>query len=61
MDTYNWTYDGFKKKIVQVRKKHFFNDLASPTFIGERVIVTESRRNTGAIVATNLAFIGATK
>lgn len=37
------------------------DDLISPTFIRERVIVTDTKRNLEAIGATNLAFTGATK
>lgn len=61
MDTYNLTYDELQKIIVQARKKHFLDDLTSSTFIRERVIVTNTRRNMNVIVAANLAFIGIIK
>lgn len=43
MDTYNLTYDELQKNIVKARKKKFPNDLKSPTFIRERVIVMDTR------------------
>lgn len=61
MDTYNLSYDELQKKIVQACKKNFPDDLASPAFIRESVIVTNTRKNPNAIVITNLAFIGAEK
>lgn len=59
--TYNLSYDELQKNIVQERKKYFPDDLSSPTFIRESVIMTDTRRNLGAIATTNLAFTGATK
>lgn len=61
MDTYILNYDEFQKNIVQARKKHFLDDLTSPTYIRERVIVMDTRRNPKGIVATNLAFTSDTK
>ena len=61
METYNLTYDKLQKKIVEATNKHFLDDLTSPAFIGERVTVTHTKRNLGAISATKLAFAGATK
>lgn len=58
---YDLTYDELHKNIVQVRKKHFLDDLAYPSFIRERMIVTGTRINTGSIVVTNLAFTSALK
>jgi len=61
MDTYNLTYEELHKNIVQVRKKHFLDDLASVAFIKEKVIVTNTIRNPRAIATANLAFAGASK
>lgn len=58
METYNMTYDELHKNIVKSKKKRFPDDLASPTLIKERVIVTNTRRNQSTISTTNLAFIG---
>lgn len=59
MDMHNLTYDKLQKNIVQAKKKHFPNNLASLVFIRERVIVTETRRNPGTITAAKMAFAGA--
>lgn len=61
MDTYNLTYNETQKKIVQVRKKYFSEDLTSLVFIRERVIVIYTMINPKAIVAAKLAFTSATK
>jgi len=59
MDTYNLTYNELQKNIIQVRKKHFPNYLASLAFIRERVIMMDTGKNPGAIFIANLAFTGA--
>lgn len=61
IDTYNLTYDEILKNIANVRKKHFLDNLTSPTFVRERVIMTNTKRDPGAIFVTNLASVGATK
>lgn len=61
MYMYNLTYDELRKNIVKLRMKHCLDDLASPTFIRERVIITNTKRNTGGIFTANLAFMSATK
>ena len=55
MDTYNLTYDDPQKNIIQARKKHFSDDLTSPTLIGEGVIMTNTRKNLNATATSNLA------
>lgn len=58
---YNSSYYGLQKNIVQSCKKHFLDDLTSPGFIRERVIVAYTRKNPNAIFRTNLAFTSAEK
>jgi len=60
METYNFTYEELKKKIVQARKRHFLDNLASSTFIRESMIVTYTRRNLGVVVASKLTLASAT-
>lgn len=45
MDMYIVTYDEIQKNILQERKKQFLYKLMYPTFIRERVIVTDTKRN----------------
>lgn len=60
MDTYNLSYDELQKNIVQACKKNFLDDLALPTFIRERVIMVDTRKNPNSIVTSNFAFTSAT-
>lgn len=60
MDIYNFLYDELQKNIVHVCKIHCLDDLASPTFIRERVIMADTRRNTKVIPSANFAFVGVT-
>lgn len=59
MDLYNLSYNEFQNKIVQARRKNFFYNHTSLTFIKERVIVADIRKNLNAIFKPNLAFAGA--
>lgn len=61
MDMYNMTYEKLQKKIVQERRKHFPNDLASPAFIKERVIVTYTRINPNSISTINFSLTSVAK
>jgi len=59
MDVYNLSFDEFQNKIVQARRNHFLDDHAPPTFIRERVIVANTKKNPNVIIIANLAFAGA--
>lgn len=61
MDIYSLTYNELQKKIVQESKKHFPNDLTHLAFIKEKVIMMNTKNNSEAIAATNLAFTRASK
>ena len=58
MDMYNLTYDELQKNIVQVRKKHFLDDLTSPALIRERGMWQTPEKNISVIAIANLAFVG---
>lgn len=60
MDVYNLSFDEFQKRIVQAGSKHFPNDHASPAFIKERVIVSDTRKHPTTVVETSLAYARAT-
>lgn len=51
----------FKERLYKKGRNIFLDDLASPTFIRERVIVANIRRNKSSIVVTNLDFTGSNK
>ena len=61
MDTNNIFYDELTRDIVQAHKKHFLDDLASPAFIREGVILEDTNKNPNLIVEANLAFAGASR
>jgi len=60
MDVYNLSFDELQKSITQARGKHFLDDHASPTFIKERVIVSDTRRHPTTLSEAILTYTGAT-
>lgn len=40
MDVYTMSFDEFERRIIQAHRKHFPDDHASPSFVRERVIVS---------------------
>lgn len=60
MDVYNISFDKLLNNIVQARRKYFLDDHTSPTFIKERVIVSNTRQHPTALTEANLAYAGET-
>lgn len=61
MDIFSVTFDELQKKILQERNKKFPGDLTHHDFIKEKVIIMDTKKNHEVIVATNIAFVGASK
>lgn len=59
MDTYNLTYDELQKKDCTNKKEAFSVWPPSIAFVRERLIMTDTKINLGAIIGDNLAFTGA--
>jgi len=56
VDVYNLSFDELQKRIVQVRRKHFLNDQASPAFLKERVIVSNIKKHMASLADATLAY-----
>lgn len=61
MDVYNLSFKRFQKRIIQAQRKYFPDDHASPAFIKERVIVSDTKKHPIAISEANLAYAGETR
>ena len=57
MDVYNLSFYELQKKILQVWRNKFLNDHTSLTFIRERLIVVETKKNPNSIDEAKLAFV----